>query len=544
MKSADWTDTITRRELLRRLRAAGIMTAGTAAGLALLVGCQPSPPPAVAPTGAPGQAPASKLGATVAKLAVAGQSLPRTMDPNYDSNLGASLGHRFIFDTLVTAFKGKPEPQLALSWESPNPTTWRFKLRPGVKFHNGEPFNAESVKFTMDRILDPNGKSVWKARFPTVERVNVVDDLTVDIVSKTPTAALVSVMATIWIQPPNYFQQVGEVKFNEAPIGTGPFRFTSWRPDVFITMEGNKEYWGGAATVEELNLRAMPEPSTRAAAIESGEAQIAVALAPEQADRIKDKGLQIQTVNIGQLLTVHFRFHPQADLDAGPIKDKRVRQALAHATDVEGIHEALVAPWARMAQCQIYGPDTFGFNPNLKPHPLDVNRAKQLMTEAGYGQGFAVHIDSSSGMFFREKEVTEALLNQWAKIGVKLEVDYLEASRWMEKWLATKSGPVILNGWNSAPAFDAEFPLIFGTSDNNRRLMANNEYDELFFKQQQALDLEERRKLIGQLADLLCQEVLHIPLYEQPSINALAKGLANAQFNPEWSMYLHKATMG
>jgi ABC-type transport system substrate-binding protein len=134
-------------------------------------------------------------------------------------------------------------------------------------------------------------------------------------------------------------------------------------------------------------------------------------------------------------------------------------------------------------------------------------------------------------------------LTQWARIGVKLEVDYLEASRWMEKWLATKSGPVILNGWNSAPAFDAEFPLVFGTCGSNRRLMCNKDYDDLFVKQQQTLDPEERRKIIWQLADLLCQEVLHIPLYEQPSINVLAKGLTNAQFNPEWSMYLHKTTM-
>ena len=543
MNSADWTRPITRRELLRRAQLIGLSAAGTAAGLALLTSCQPSPPPAAAPTAAPGQAGAAKPGASAAKLTVAGQSLPRTMDPNYDSNLGASLGHRFVFDTLVTAFKGKPEPQLALSWESPNPTTWRFKLRQDVKFHNGEPFNAEAVKFTMDRILDPNGKSVWKARFPTVSGVNVVDDYTVDIVSKVPNAALVNVMATIWIQPPKYFQQVGEVKFNDAPIGTGPFRFKDWRPDVHLTMTGNKEYWGGPATVEELTLRAMAEPSTRVAAIESGEAQIAVAAPPEQVERLKDKGFQIETVNIGQLLVVHFRFHPKADIDAGPIKDKRVRMALAHATDVEGIHKALVAPYARMAQCQIYGPDTFGFNPNLKPHPYDVDRAKQLMSEAGYAQGFTVHMDSSSGMFFREKEVTEALLTQWAKIGVKLEVDYLETSRWMEKWLATKSGPVILNGWNSAPAFDAEFPLVFGTCDSNRALMCDSEYDALFVKQQQTLDPEQRRTIIWQLADLLCQEVLHIPLYEQPSINVLAKGLSSAQFNPEWSMYLHKATL-
>jgi peptide/nickel transport system substrate-binding protein len=108
-----------------------------------------------------------------------------------------------------------------------------------VKFHNGEAFNAESVKFTMDRILDPNGKSAWRARFPTVERVNAIDEFTVDIVSKVPNAALVNVMATIWMQPAKYFQQVGEVKFNQAPVGTGPFRFKEWRPDVFLTLEGN-----------------------------------------------------------------------------------------------------------------------------------------------------------------------------------------------------------------------------------------------------------------------------------------------------------------
>lgn len=480
----------------------------------------------------------------IPRLTVAAQSLPRTIDPNYDSNLGASLGHRFLFDTLVTAFRGNPEPQLAVSWQNVNPTTWRFRLRRDVKFHNGEAFRAESVKFTMDRILDPKGKSAWRARFPTVERVIVVDDYTIDIVSRVPNAALVNVMATIWIQPAKYFQQVGEVTFNQAPVGTGPFRFKEWRPDVSLSMEGNQDYWGGPATVGELIVRAMPEASTRLAAIESGEAQIAVVIPPEQLGRLQGKGFQIETVNIGQLLVVHFRFHPEAALDGGPIKDKRVRLALAHATDVAGIHRALVAPHARMAQCQIYGADTFGFDPDMRPHAYDVNKAKQLLAEAGHGQGFTVHMDSSSGMFFREKEVTEALLGQWAKVGVKLEVDYLETSRWMEKWFATRSGPVILNGWNSAPAFDAEFPLVFGTCGSARRLMCNKQYDELFFKQQQTMNPDERRQIIRQLARVLCDEVLHIPLYEQPSLNALAKGLAGVRFNPEWSMYLHKATMG
>jgi peptide/nickel transport system substrate-binding protein len=372
----------------------------------------------------------------------------------------------------------------------------------------------------------------------------VIDDYTVDIVSKVPNAALVNVMATIWIQPGKYFQQVGEVKFNQAPVGTGPFRFKEWRPDVSLTMVGNRDYWGGPATVGELTVRAMPEPSTRLAAIESGEAQIAVSVPPEQLERLRSRGLQIQTVNIGQLLTVHFLFHPEAPLDPGPIKDKRVRRALAHATDVAGIHRALVAPYARMAQNQIYGADTFGFNPGMKPYAYDVAKAKQLLAEAGHGQGFTVHMDSSSGMFFREKEVTETLLSQWAKVGVKLEVDYLETSRWMEKWFATKSGPVILNGWNSAPAFDAEFPLVFGTCGSVRRLMCDKQYDELFFKQQRALNPDERRQILWQLAEVLSEETLHIPLYEQPSINALAKGLSNVKLNPEWSMYLHQATMG
>src|SRR5262245_66285101 len=151
--------------------------------------------------GRPGwaRAAAPSAGPRIAKLTVAAQSLPRTIDPNYDSNLGASLGHRFLFDTLVTAFRGKPEPQLALSWQGVNPTTWRFRLRRDVKFHNGETFNGESVKFTMDRILDPNGKSAWRGRFPTVERVTAVDDFTVDIVCKVPNAGVVKVMAARWM---------------------------------------------------------------------------------------------------------------------------------------------------------------------------------------------------------------------------------------------------------------------------------------------------------------------------------------------------------
>ena len=179
----------------------------------------------------------------------------------------------------------------------------------------------------------------------------------------------------------------------------------------------------------------------------------------------------------------------------------------------------------------------------MKRPTYDLNKAKQLLAEAGYPQGFTIHFDSSVGMFFREKEATEALLNQWAKVGVKLEVDYLQSTRWLEKLFAGKSGPVMLIGWNSAPVFDAEFPLSLSTCVSARKLMCNKPFDDLFYKQQQALDPEERKKLIWQAAEVLCDEALHIPLYEQPSIVALVKGLGNVTLNPEYSMYLHKATM-
>jgi peptide/nickel transport system substrate-binding protein len=237
--------------------------------------------------------PSSAGAAPEGQIIIAQGADPTTLDPHmHAENFTFAVVHN-VFDHLVrrTVKDGQlaHEPGLASSWTSVNPTTWEFKLRRGVKFHNGEELNAEAVKFSVERVLNPDQKARWRWAFADIERVEVVDPLTLRIVTKRPFPTLITNLAyTMPIVPPKYVREKGDAYVATHPVGSGPFKFVRWRKDDELVLEANETYWGGSPKVRTLIFKPIPEESTRVAALIGGQVDVARGVPPSLVKQVED----------------------------------------------------------------------------------------------------------------------------------------------------------------------------------------------------------------------------------------------------------------
>src|SRR5215468_7875126 len=262
---------------------------------------------------------------------------PRTMlgVTIVDWTTNAMLEH--IYDRLLDrdAKTFKPKPMLAESWKVINDTTWEFKLRKGVKFHNGEPFTAASVKATIDYALDPASKSHFAtaAYWGLVKEVQVVDDYTVRFITKQPWPNLVdsASLTNSLIMPAKALKELGPAKLAEKPIGTGPFKFVEWRRDERLVLERNPDYWQGPADASRVTFRFIPEFSARMAALLSGEIDIMKDVPPHAVEAIEKSG----RAALRSTVSSRINYLALVTLKPGPMQDVRVRRAIAQAINVD-----------------------------------------------------------------------------------------------------------------------------------------------------------------------------------------------------------------
>src|SRR5207248_2595374 len=242
-----------------------------------------------------------------------------------------------IYDRLLDrdAKTFKPRPMLATEWKIVNDTTWEFKLRRNVKFHNGEPFTAASVKATIDYALDPASKSHFAtaAYWGLVKDVQVVDDYTVRFVTKQPWPNLVdsASLTNSLIMPAKALKELGPAKLADKPIGTGPFKFVEWRRDERLVLERNPDYWQGPADVSRVTFRFIPEFSARMAALLSGEIDIMKDVPPHAVEAVEKSG----RARLRATVSSRINYLALVNLKPGPMQDVRVRRAMNHAVDVE-----------------------------------------------------------------------------------------------------------------------------------------------------------------------------------------------------------------
>jgi peptide/nickel transport system substrate-binding protein len=345
-----------------------------------------------------------------------------------------------IYETLIDRDASlRLRPGLATSWTPINPTTWEFRLRKGVTFHNGEPFNAEAVKFSFDRGLDPATKWPRRGFIRLIKSVAVVDDYTVRMTAETPWRGFLQAVGTVgWIIPPQYTKTNGDQGLALHPVGTGPYKFVRWVKDDRVELEGNPNYWRGVPKIQRLVFRSIPSEASRLAELLSGSVQLINLIPPEEFDPVRNSP-QTKLISAPAAAMYYIQLN-LVNLPTGrPLADKRVRQALNYAVDrkalIGNIMHNVGTPVA-----SICTPIMFGCDMSIQPYPFDPAKAKALLAQAGYANGFDMTIATSNGGYPADRDLTEAIASQLTQVGVRAKAVVVEYGLLLDQ-LATRKLP-------------------------------------------------------------------------------------------------------
>src|SRR5712691_9430599 len=368
------------------------------------------------------------LGAAAApagKVVIAQGVDPTTLDMMNQSETPASNLGRHIFDTLYERDQSlKVVP--ALATEMPKlvgPTTWEVKLRKGVKFHNGEDFDADSAKWSLERLAGGQGKLRGATFFAPIERVEIVDPYTVRVHTKKPWPTFTVVMTFVQggMYPPTAYKDKDTTFISRTPIGTGPYKFVRWAKDEEIVLEANANYFRGAPKIKTVVFRPIPDDAVRVAALQNGEIDVAVNIPPHLASII-EKHPKIFLSTAPSIRTIQLMIYTH-QMDAnhkptgpynGPTADKRVRQAIAYAVDADEIIKGVMDGKAVRVATMLPSMH-FGYDPSLKPIKQDLARTKKLLADAGLPNGVDIVLNGPQGRYVRDKEVAEAVAGQLTK---------------------------------------------------------------------------------------------------------------------------------
>jgi len=466
-------------------------------------------------------APAAQA-AREAELIVSQKNDVETFDPHMSTNTSTHNITINVFDTLVRlADNGRDfVPELAESWKVVDATTWQFKLRRGVKFHNGEEFNAEAVKFTLDTVLDPERKARQRPTYAAFKGAKVDDPYTISITTHKPYAITLTQLQALMILPPGYVKKVGWDEFGRKPVGTGAFKFREWEKDVRVVLDANDAYWKGKPKVRTLAFKPIPEDASRIAALQRGEVDIIDAVPYDRIPEIqKSAGLRIsqrqgEQIYIG-LDVIRFE----------PFKKRDVRQALNYAVNADAIVKNLLLGYGVRLNGPFF-PVTPGYDPNVKPYPFEPERAKKLLAQAGYANGFEVEFALSPGLqgIAKGQEVGEAIAGQLGRVGVRTKIAIHESAAMFSNY-AAKKFQMYLFPWKSSPESGRHLETLLH-SKTRGYYYQDAETDRLLDLYFTALEPKKRADIGRELHGFLREDAPWIFLYQQQDLFGVRKNVA------------------
>ncbi|MCC7464386.1 MAG: ABC transporter substrate-binding protein [Gammaproteobacteria bacterium] len=428
-----------------------------------------------------------------------------------------------IFDTLVMRDgEMRLVPGLAESWRALDDTNWEFMLRQGVQFHNGEQMNAEAVKFTIDRVLDPAARSPTISYIRTIKEVAVVDPRTVRITTDGPDPLLPARMSRYpaYIVPPTYVRQVGNEEFGRRPVGTGSYRLASFVRDDAVVLEANQGYWRGAPAIRRVTWRPIPEATARIAALLAGEVQLIEGVPADQAPLIeRSRDVEMVRVRNGAL-TIYLGLRTAEP----PLNDVRVRQALSLAIDRAAIVRSLLRGFATASGTQV-GAFDFGYLRAAPPTP-DPARARALLAEAGHAGGFEITMQAPR-RYISSAEVGQAIAQQFRAIGVRVNLEVPEWSVYTQQIPAGRQAPIYMLGWGSTQTLDADAALFaILRSGEPYSTVSIPELDQKLDQSRRTVDPAKREAILHDIQRLVARDVPLITLYQEDSLYARRKNLA------------------
>ena len=442
---------------------------------------------------------------------------PTFLDPAETSGLSTPFVFLYaLHDALIKPLPGNNmAPCLAESWkESPDGLVYEFKLREGLRFHNGDPFTAEDVKFSFTRYRGVSAKILHER----VKAVEIVDPHRVRFVLNGPWPDFLVFYATpatgaAWIVPKKYIEKVGEDGFSRHPVGLGPLRFVRMSPGTELVLEANEQYWRKKPSIKRVVIKGVPDRTTRLAMLKTGEADLGYLMVGLEAATIKaDPKLRLVYVIPTASWWVEF---PEQWKPKSPWADRRVRLAANLAIDKQGINEAERLGYSRLNGSII--PSILDFALPFEPYPYDPAQAKRLLAEAGYPNGFDAGDVTPLPPF---TTMGEALSNSLAAVGIRTRVRTMERATYMEAWRTKKLQGLILTvtaaQGNAASRIEA-----FVISSSIYAYGGYPDIDDLFRTQAQERDRKRREALLHQIQRLMHERVMHAPIFEPATLHGV-----------------------
>jgi len=394
-------------------------------------------------------------------LRVALQTNPNTIEPATGDTRTASNVAWSIFSSLVWLNdEGVVVPALAESWTiSDDGLVYNFKLREDVVFHNGYPFSADDVVFTWER--GQGSDITYREDFLAVAEMVKIDDYTVEARLEAPNAFILLLMNEHWgILSKQYHEEVGEEGYLQNPVGTGPFKFVEWRAGDRIVLEAFEDYWeAGYPKVDQVIYRPIPDTATRFAALINDDIDIVSNLGPEQADAV-EAAANASLVTYGQDRVYYVTFNNMSTGIGTPIEDQLVRQAMSYAIDYDAIIERLFDGYAERVSGFII-PGNLGYDPSVAPYPYDPEKAKDLLAQAGYPDGFAIEMAGPSETYTNFEQVLQAVAGYWSEIGIEVDLQFMESGRFWELQANRELPPLFGDSWSSSTG--EAYPRLIGS---------------------------------------------------------------------------------
>jgi peptide/nickel transport system substrate-binding protein len=492
--------------------------------------------PAAKPTAAAAAQPAAGAPRRGGTLVYASTADVLSLDPSFGGGVPSAAVRYMLYNGLV---KYTPDlklvQDLATAWKSEG-NSWTFTLRQGVKFHDGTPFNAEAVKYHFDRMIGPENVGRASRWVPFLEKTEVVDANTVRFTTKAPDPFFPHRLAgdSGTIPSVEAHKKFGK-DLDKNPVGTGPFKFKEWTKDVQVVVVRNDDYWGEKALLDQVVFRPIPEAAARAIALESGDAQLAEAMGPEQLPRL-ERNTNLSLVPAVTIQQITIGMHNLKK----PFDDPKVRQAINHAIDRPAIAKSVYAGLADVLNGPVTRPsDGFAETPALEYNPT---RAKQLLAEAGFPNGFQTTLTTPRGRYLKDFELAQAVQQQLKAVGVEVAIDTVEWARYIELVRSeTEKSPLVmwLDGWSGLPLatdlLGQRFSCTaFRPKGVNVAGYCNQEADKLMREAEQTLDETKRNTLLKEAQTIVAREAPSIWGFQTRLVAGMSKKLHGAlQFADE-----------
>ncbi len=451
-----------------------------------------------------------------------------TLDPARSTGLATVAVLANVYDTLVRRDAALHlKPGLALSWRAVDPTTWEFKLRKGVKFHDGEPFDAEAVKFSFDRMLDPQTHWAGAGALRLIKAVTVVDNDTVRITTSQPWPLLPRFLGYYgMIVPPGYLKQNGADALVRHAVGTGAYRFVSWAKDDRVELEANPDYWGGRPRISHVTFRVIPTDAPRVAELLAGSVQLAPLLPPELFTPLQTSPRT--KLVVGKSLSVFFVIYNLVNIAKDkPLADPRVRQALNYAINRQAILTSVMhnvgTPVATFCSEVMDACD-----PSIPPFPYDPNKARALLREAGYPNGFDFTISGTNGTYPGDRDIVLAVAAQLNQIGVRTKVNVSEVGVQLKAVMDRKLPE---DGWftrfTDFFGISSIIPLraFYSPGEWSQWRPGNGPFDQLVQEAQAAPSEAQLRDISRRLQLLYKDQAPAITLFTAPNANGMSRDL-------------------